>query len=204
MKQSEMQQVATRLGELSEFYDRKPPTANALKVWADALSGCTLADVMDALTDWPRSKRTFPIASEVVEACRALNLQRHQALTKRVDEPMAALSRGDPSSPAYRDFKAWAAEFKRHPPPCPNPDRIGTFVRVGALLMNVAQDFEPNPDHWWKTIITRWRDGGKLLVIQQQMATQAWINAGRPADWTPPDIEAQLERAAIQAEDLPY
>jgi hypothetical protein len=50
----------------------------------------------------------------------------------------------------------------------------------------------------------RWRDGEKLLLIQQQMATQAWINDGRPADWTPPDVEAQLERAAIQNEDAPY
>jgi hypothetical protein len=203
MKQSEMQQVAARLGELAEFYDRKPPTANALKVWADAFTGCSLVDVMDVLTDWPRSKRAFPIAAEVVEACRALNLQRHQALTKRAAEPMQALTRGDPSSPAYRDFKAWLAEFKRNPPPCPHPDRIGTFVRIGALLVDAVQNCEPNPDHWWQSMITRWRAGENLLHVQREMATRAWINAKRPSDWTPPDVEAQLEREAIQAEGAP-
>jgi hypothetical protein len=72
------------------------------------------------------------------------------------------------------------------------------FVQSGKSLL------DPPSDAWWQRLIARWRDGEKLLLIQQQMATQAWINAGRPANWTPPDIEAQLERAAIQSEDAPY
>lgn len=200
MKQSEMRQVTDRLNELAEFYDRKPPTAGALKVWADAFTGCSVIDVLDVLTDWPRSKRAFPIASEVVESCQARNAERHHALAKRSADPVLVPKPGNPNSPAYLQFKSWLAEFRRNPPPCPHPDRIGSFVRVGALLTSVVADLEPNPDAWWQTLITRWRSGEKLVWAQMQMATQAWINAGRPVDWMPPDLEAAAERAAIQAE----
>jgi len=135
VKQSEMQQVGVRLAELAEFYDRKPPTSNALKVWADAFTGCSLADVMDVLTDWPRSKRSFPIASEVVESCQARNAERHHALAKRSAEPIQlAPQPRDPNSPAYLKFKAWWVEFRRHPPECPHPDYMGSFVRAGAVI----------------------------------------------------------------------
>jgi len=201
MKQSEMQQVGARLAELAEFYDRKPPTPNALKVWADAFTGCSLADVMDVLTDWPRSKRAFPIASEVVEGCQARNAERHHALSKRSAEPVQLVPRPrDPNSPAYLRFKAWRAAFKANPPPCPYPDRVGSFIRVGALLTSAIADLEPNPDAWWQSIITGWRNGEQLAWAQMEMATEAWINAHRPSDWTPPDVEAQLEREAIQNE----
>lgn len=202
MKQSEMQQVGSRLAELAEFYDRKPPTPNALKVWADAFTGCSLADVMDVLTGWPRSKRTFPIASEVVENCQSRNAERHHALSKRVDTPAPFPPKpNNPNSPAYLRFKAWRADFKRNPPQCPHPDRIGTFVRVGALLTGMVADLEPNPDAWWQAIITRWRSGEQLVWAQMEMATQAWIAAHRPSDWIPPDEEARLEREAIQGKN---
>lgn len=59
---------------------------------------------------------------------------------------------------------------------------------------------EPPSDDWWQHLIERWRAGEKLLLIQQVMARNAWINAGRPVDWMLPDLEAAAERAAIQAE----
>jgi hypothetical protein len=73
-------------------------------------------------------------------------------------------------------------------------EKVREFIASGKI------EFEPPSDAWWQRLITRSRNGEKLLLIQQQMATQAWINAKRPRDWTPPDVEALEERAAIQAE----
>jgi hypothetical protein len=196
-----MQVVGKRLAELAEYFDRKPPSATALLVWGDALSGCGLDDVLGVLSDWPKSKRAFPIASEVVESCRTRISERHESLSRRDAESTRFEAKpSDPNSPAYLRWKAWFAAFKANPPPCPYPDRIGSFVRVGALLTGVLSDAEPNPDAWWHAIIGRWRNGEPLLLIQQVNATNAWVNAGRPEKWTPPDAEAAAERAAIQAE----
>jgi len=88
-------------------------------------------------------------------------------------------------------------------PPPYTPQEIGrakrhvkSFIANGKLVLQL----EPPSDFWWQALITRWRNGDKLLLIQQKMATDAWVNAHRPADWTPPDEEARLEREAIQGE----
>jgi hypothetical protein len=202
MKHSEMQLVAVRLAELAEFYDRKPPTANALKVWADAFTGCTLVDVMDVLTDWPRTKRAFPIACEVVECCRELNAERHAALSRRRDEPIPEFKPSDPNSPAYARFKTWFAEFKRNPPYCPYPDHIGTFVRVGAVLAGSLDHLQTNPDEWWQSILKRHADGDKTLThAQVEFARRASVNAGGDG-LSESEREAREERAAIQSEGM--
>lgn len=195
-----MQQVAARLGELAEFYDRKPPTPNALKVWADAFTGCACLDVMDCLTDWPRTKRAFPVASEIVEACRLRNAQRHESLSKRGAEPMQ-LSPSDPDSPAYLKFKAWWAAFKANPPYCPYPDRIGSFVRLGAVLTDAISQLQPtDTDEWWRRILRAHRRGEALKLAQLEFARQAAINAHVDPDTCDLDPEGTAERAAIQAE----
>jgi hypothetical protein len=71
-------------------------------------------------------------------------------------------------------------------------------LRLKAFTAGVP--FEAPSDEWWHKLITRWRAGEQLLLVQTAMATQAWINAHRPHEWTPPDIEAIEERLAIQAE----
>jgi len=72
--------------------------------------------------------------------------------------------------------------------------KVKAFIASGKALL------EPPGDAWWHRLITRWRAGDPLLLIQMQMVTQAWVNAGRPRDWMPPDEEDRLEREAIQGE----
>jgi hypothetical protein len=74
---------------------------------------------------------------------------------------------------------------------------LADFAASGAIQL------EPPSDAWWHRLLQRWRDGEQLLLVQREMVTRAWSNSGRPSDWTPPDIEAQLEREAIQAEGVP-
>jgi hypothetical protein len=94
--------------------------------------------------------------------------------------------RWEPSPGPYTDEQIAAAKAA-----------VKRFIETGKI------DLEPPSDDWWHRLIARWRDGERLLLIQQTMVTQAWVNAGRPADWTPPDVEARLEREAIQAEAGP-
>lgn len=88
------------------------------------------------------------------------------------------------------------------PSPEPHsPEEIeAAKAKVKAFIASGQSPFEPPSDEWWHRLIYRWRSGEKLLLIQQQMATHAWINAHRPDEWMPPNVEAELERTAIQAE----
>jgi hypothetical protein len=47
-----------------------------------------------------------------------------------------------PDSPAYLCFKAWWDAFKARPPYCPHADYIGTFVRLGAVMVAPKLDYE--------------------------------------------------------------
>lgn len=82
-------------------------------------------------------------------------------------------------------------------------EEIAQAKRKVAAFISVAKpiiDNEPS-DEWWRRLIIRWRNGEKLLLVQQDMARQAWINSHRPAEWMPPDVEDDEERRAIQDED---
>jgi hypothetical protein len=86
-------------------------------------------------------------------------------------------------------------------PPPYTPEEIADAKRkVKAFIESGKNLLEPPSDDWWHKLITRWRNGEKLLLIQMQMTTEAWINAHRPVEWTSPDEEARLEREAIQGE----
>jgi hypothetical protein len=90
----------------------------------------------------------------------------------------------------------WAPSHGPH-----TPEQIAEAKRkVKAFIESGKSLLEPPSDDWWHKLITRWRNGEKLLLIQEQMATQAWLNAREPPEWIPPDIEASIERAAIQSE----
>ncbi len=85
-----------------------------------------------------------------------------------------------------------------------SPEEIAAAkATVQAFIARGNAAFDPPSDEWWQRLIARWRMGEKLLLIQQEMATNAWINAKRPPEWTPPDVEAKSERAAIQREADP-
>jgi hypothetical protein len=91
--------------------------------------------------------------------------------------------------------------------PSPGPftaEEIATAKeKVRAFIASGKIEFDQPSDGWWHRLMQRWRDGEQLLLVQREMVTRAWANAGRPSDWTPPDIESQLEREAIQAEGAP-
>jgi hypothetical protein len=98
--------------------------------------------------------------------------------------------RWQPKQPLYTPEEI--AEAKR---------KVRAFSTRGTnILQASAAILEPPSDEWWQRLSARWRNGEPLLIVQMQMVTQAWINAHRPPDWTPPDEEARLEREAIQNE----
>jgi hypothetical protein len=82
MKAQELPVLAQRLGELADYYDRRPPGTAALRVWHDALSECQLDDVLVVLSDWPKTHRQMPLADEVLRLCRS-------KLSERIEEQAA-------------------------------------------------------------------------------------------------------------------
>jgi hypothetical protein len=91
------------------------------------------------------------------------------------------------------------------------PDALPDTRPIAPMPKRVELPQEGSgPDAWWHRIITVWRGpkGKHLLPCQIEYARQAWVNAGRPAQWAPPiqtseDKEAARElaeeRAAMQA-----
>lgn len=157
MKAVELSVLAGRLNELAEYYDRKPPSAAALKIWLDALSECWLDDVLRVLSDWPKTRRAMPLADEVLQACRKVVSDRIEAEGERNRKTQASL----------RDFStAMAAQD------CPQ-------ARVARQLLAEWARRQRNMDAraWAKRLRDREQDGLPLLQVQQV----AWRAALREA-----------------------
>lgn len=130
MNQSDLATLRDRLTELSEAVGAKVPGEAGVKAWLMALRDFPLPEVVDALDQWVRTKAKMAAPSEIraLIAERLSNRRRAQESESANDQTTAV---SDPNSPAYLRFKAWWKAFK---PTYKHPDRIGTFIRVGALI----------------------------------------------------------------------
>ncbi len=178
MNPSDLPTLRARLSELADAVGSKAPGEAGLKAWLAALSDFAMPDVVDALDIWLRTKPKMPTPAEIrgVLASRLSDRIEHHAVAER-DAYAAGAKRimSEASSRIARD----------------NLDKIARMLR---------STHPEDPDDWWHRIIGRWRLGESLEYAQIVNAKLAWERAGKPSEWTPPDAEAQLERAAIQAE----
>lgn len=65
MKSHDAPQLSSYLSRLAETFDRKPLTAEALKVWFDTLKEFPAELVLGMLTGWPKGHHKFPVPAEV-------------------------------------------------------------------------------------------------------------------------------------------
>lgn len=65
MKTHDAPQLSAHLTKLAETYDRKPLTAEALKVWFDTLKEFGAELIFSLLAGWPKQHQKFPVPSEV-------------------------------------------------------------------------------------------------------------------------------------------
>lgn len=118
MQPSDLTELTMRVTQLAEALAGKSPTAGAMKVWFDALAACPLPDVLAVLTDWPKAHSKAPTPFDVLQECNkraGIRLEREAAdRAKQARDPWSPEQlRGDPNSPAYREFCAAFRALKR-------------------------------------------------------------------------------------------
>lgn len=70
MHKRELPELSQRLSQLADALGGKAPSPAGLLVWGDALSECERDDVLNALSDWPKSHAKMPVPAEMLKACR--------------------------------------------------------------------------------------------------------------------------------------
>jgi len=176
MNPSDHKTLHERLTELADALGAKAPGEAGVKAWYIALKDFPIDEVVDALDTWLRTKPKMPAPADVrsILAGRLSDRIERQAIKDKLEFAQgAARILGDPQIARLH------------------------LQRIWTILKNSRPH---DPDDWWHRIIGRWRLGESLEYAQIVNAKLAWERAGKPAEWTPPDLEAQLERAAIQAE----
>jgi hypothetical protein len=178
MNGSDIPTLRERIAELAEALGSKAPGEAGLRAWLAALKDFPMPEVVDAFDHWLRTKPKMPAPSDI----RLILAGR---LSDRI-ERQAAADKGDFVQGSKRILTAaQKAIGQEH------------LAKIRAILSNQGTH---DPDDWWHRLIERQRAGEELAYMQLVNSRLAWEKAGRPPDWTPPDIEAKLERAAIQAE----
>lgn len=59
----------SRIAEVADALDRRPPTDGALKVWFDVLRDHPYSRVHSALTHWTRTSGKFPTPADIEKVC---------------------------------------------------------------------------------------------------------------------------------------
>lgn len=65
MKSHDAAQLSSHLSRLAETFDRKPLTAEALKVWFDTLKEFPAELILALLSSWPKQHQKFPVPYEI-------------------------------------------------------------------------------------------------------------------------------------------
>lgn len=147
MKPQDLKVLKTRLDELAAYFDKREPTAAALKVWNDALEECQLDDVLCVLTDWPKSHRQMPLADEVLKLCRSLlsaRVERQAEIDRNNAGTLAELVAGlrdnlSPQSAMARDeIRCWA-QVKRNLSPKAWARKLKERESAGEVLSDVQR-----------------------------------------------------------------
>jgi hypothetical protein len=185
MQKHELSELSQRLAQLADALGGKAPSAAGLLVWGDALAECERIDVVAVLTDWPKSHAKMPLPAEVLKLAResATGRRERAASAEQTAERDAAKALQKPGhwkpeaggmTPAYAEFKRSLDELKRRTKPTPKAwaYRLKDIEEVGVNLPPVAKE--------------NWR-----AALKENL---------RISPETEDQIEARLEREAIQAE----
>lgn len=191
MNPSDIPILRARLCETAEALGAKAIGEAGLKAWQIALKDFPCADVIDALDQWLRTKQKMPVPADIRALCSA-------HLSDRIE--IRAIADKAEFAAGARNMMAVIDK------------RIGRehLTRIHEILAK-ARANPPSPDDWWHKLIKKMREGQPLCIAQIEFSTRAWINAGRPKEWTPPGLEtmaavsesereAMEEREAIQKE----
>lgn len=158
MRPADLPALAKRLCELADYYDRKDPSAQALRIWLDVLGECSLDDVLFVLTDWPKSHRLMPMADEILKACRSRASDRYEAAAER----------------ARREAPSIASTVSRLQAN-PAPEAMAALGELKAWLRSGKGRVTDDPKAWARKLRDRELAGEILLDVQ----AKAWRKALR-------------------------
>lgn len=98
MKSHDTAQLSAHLTRLAETFDRKPLTAEALKVWFDTLKEFGAELIFGLLSSWPKQHQKFPAPSEVWQIANSIGVadrERSAALERSVARQPVKFERTD-------------------------------------------------------------------------------------------------------------
>lgn len=153
MKATDLGVLGTRLNELAEYYGNKQPTNAALKVWLDALEKASLDDVTYVLTDWPKTRAKFPLASEVLTLV-------NERVSKRIEE-----STKRNAAETIDKALARAAAQQR------GPESQRIFEEEFAKIRKLMARRKPHPRQWIDDLRER-EAGGEILNAGQRFCLE--------------------------------
>lgn len=182
MKATELGVLGARLTELADYYGSKQPTTAALKVWLDALENVSIADVSSVLTDWPKCRAKFPLASEVLAMVNDRVSTRVEESAKRnsADTLDAALARA-------------AAQTR-------GPESQRIYEQEMAKIRSIMRAGKSHPRAWIEKLLAKEDSGEGLTAVQRWMLQEVEKRIVGPVSSSMSEaaLEAKLERQAMQ------
>lgn len=166
-------ELTQRLTQLAEALQGRAPGAQGMLVWMDALAECQQAEVLSALTDWPKNSNKMPTPADILKAARELASGRR--------ERDAQAQNAVPGFSVER-MKADSAIARREL----------------AKIRTIFASPKPGAKDWARRIVdgefTPTADTGYARVLA------AKVRQPQARAETAADVEARLEREAMQQE----
>lgn len=142
--------IARRLQDLAEAYDRRPLAEGAIKAWWSTLESLQAFDVHCVLDDWLRSVNKFPTPADIYRAANERGIDRREA--------------------AAAQMKAQEVQEVKHMGATPQGRRALALIRE-MLAKKVASPDDPKA--WARKILDRYADGEQLPHTSFMFACEA-------------------------------
>lgn len=139
MKSHDAAQLAIHLTRLAETYDRKPLTAEALKVWFDTLKEFNAELVLGLLGTWAKRNTKFPAPADVWKVVNDIAMaDRERAsadLRKEAQQPVK-FAKTEEGQRALKHIRRLMKKPK--PTPLEHWQRVLQTAQVGTLAHDFA------------------------------------------------------------------
>lgn len=73
MQRLDLPRFESLMAEVFECFDRRPPSANAMAHWVDALHVYPFLTVQDVLRGWLKTKAKAPVIADIANACAEIS-----------------------------------------------------------------------------------------------------------------------------------
>lgn len=146
MTPADIPMMASALDALSDTFDRKRPTKEAIQVWFNTLRHQRTEFVMDELNAWAQSNTKMPLPANILSAC-----------AERQQREAAAVAKSTPKLETLIEPRSWLT-----------PSADESIKKIREILKRPR----PHPKAWAQKILDRVRGGEKISDYAVQCALQ--------------------------------